>query len=80
MKKEIQFLQSLNNIDDSFIEEAEETIIFKNNFFSFSKLVPILAFSICLLVTILATNHLNQEPNTMIENPYTNSVSLNTAE
>lgn len=80
MKKEIQFLQSLNNIDDSFIEEAEETITVKKYSFSFLKFAPILAFSICLLVTILFTNHLNQEPNTMIGNPYTNSVSLNTAE
>mgnify|MGYP004496917641 CR=1 FL=1 len=80
MKKEIQFLQSLNNIDDSFIEEAEETITLKKYSFSFPKFAPVLAFSICLLVTILVTNHFNQEPNTMINNPYANSVSLNTAE
>lgn len=80
MKKEIQFLQSLNNIDDSFIEEVEETITVKKYSFSFPKFAPILAFSICLLVTILVTNHFYQEPNTTINNPYANSVSLNTAE
>ena len=47
MKKEIQFLQSLNNIDDSFIEEAEETITLKKYSFSFPKFAPVLAFSIC---------------------------------
>lgn len=81
MKKEMDFLHSLNDIDDSFIEEA--TGVSKKKVFSlnFPKLVPILSFSACLLLLMVfvAYKPSQKDQGVLVTNPYTEVSSLDKA-
>ncbi len=81
MKKEMDFLHSLNDIDDSFIEEATGASKKKVLSLYFSKLVPILSFSACLLLFMVFVFYKpsHEDQGVLVTNPYTEVSSLDKA-
>ena len=79
MKKEIQILHAINNIDDTYIEEAlekEEVVVLP---LPIKKIVPILAFSMCLLLSFVFIFNKPKEENVTISSPYSDTMTLEEA-
>ncbi len=82
MKKEFQFLHSLNDIDDSLIDEAIEFKMHKFPSLSKFKLVPILSFSMCLLLlfVFISNQPKNDTSDVLVTNPMSEISSLDEAQ
>ena len=81
MKKEFQFLHSLNDIDDSLIDEANKFKEHKFPSLSKFKLVPILSFSMCLLLlfVFISNKPKNDTSDVLVTNPMSEIHSLDEA-
>ncbi len=83
MKKELQFLHSLNDIDDSFVDEAIEFKRHKFPFLTQPKLVPVLSFSMCLLLLFVFISYKPSQQGgelTVGGNPYSETYSSSEVE